>query len=57
MRWPTKAAYEFGGDVTVLPGTGLAGRGEPQRERHLAVHNQHLVALNDADQAAGAAGS
>jgi len=29
----------------------------PERERHLAVHDQHLVALNAADRAAWAAGS
>jgi 5,10-methylenetetrahydromethanopterin reductase len=54
------AAYEFGGDVIALP----AGRvwldvinQTPQPERHLAVHDQHLVALNQADEAAWAAGS
>jgi 5,10-methylenetetrahydromethanopterin reductase len=53
------ATYEFGGDVTQLPG----GRewldvitAEPERERHLAVHDQHLVGLNRADEAAWAAG-
>jgi 5,10-methylenetetrahydromethanopterin reductase len=54
------AAFEFGGDVTGLPG-GQAWldvvNQAPERERHLAVHDQHLVALNDADQAAWAAGS
>ena len=29
----------------------------PERERHLAVFDQHLVALNRADEAAWAAGS
>jgi 5,10-methylenetetrahydromethanopterin reductase len=29
----------------------------PPEDRHLAVHEQHLVALNDADTAAWAAGS
>jgi 5,10-methylenetetrahydromethanopterin reductase len=52
--------YEFGGDVAALPG-GQAWLDEvnrvPERERHLAVHDQHLVGLNDADQAAWAAGS
>jgi 5,10-methylenetetrahydromethanopterin reductase len=52
--------YEFGGDVAALPG-GQAWLAEvnriPGRERHLAVHDQHLVGLNDADQAAWAAGS
>jgi 5,10-methylenetetrahydromethanopterin reductase len=54
------AAYEFGGDVKSLP----AGRvwldtinQTPKPERHLAVHDQHLVALNQADEAAWAAGS
>jgi 5,10-methylenetetrahydromethanopterin reductase len=54
------AAYEFGGDVTRLP----AGRvwldvvnQTPERERHLVVHDQHLAALNQADEAAWAAGS
>jgi 5,10-methylenetetrahydromethanopterin reductase len=54
------AAYEFGGDVTRLP----AGRAwldtinqTPEPERHLAIHDQHLVALNRADEAAWAAGS
>jgi len=54
------AAYEFGGDVTTLPG-GQAWldvvNQAPERERHLAVHDHHLVALNTADQAAWAAGS
>jgi 5,10-methylenetetrahydromethanopterin reductase len=54
------ATYEFGGDVTGLP----AGRvwldtinQTPPPERHLAVHDQHLVGLNQADEAAWAAGS
>ena len=53
------ATYEFGGDVTQLPG----GRewldvitAQPERERHFAVHDQHLVGLNRADAAAWAAG-
>jgi 5,10-methylenetetrahydromethanopterin reductase len=54
------AAYEFGGDVTRLPAgqvwLDLVNQA-PERERHLAVHDQHLVALNRADQAAWAAGS
>jgi 5,10-methylenetetrahydromethanopterin reductase len=53
-------AYEFGGDVTTLPG-GQAWLDvisqAPERERHLAVHDHHLVALNAADRAAWAAGS
>jgi 5,10-methylenetetrahydromethanopterin reductase len=54
------AAYEFGGDVTALP----AGQAwldtinqTPPQQRHLAVHDQHLVGLNHADDAAWAAGS
>jgi 5,10-methylenetetrahydromethanopterin reductase len=54
------AAYEFGGDVTTLPG-GQAWldvvNQTPEQERHLAVHDHHLVSLNAADQAAWAAGS
>ncbi len=53
------AAYEFGGDVTALP----AGRlwldkinEIPSAERHFAIHDQHLVALNDVDRAVWAAG-
>jgi 5,10-methylenetetrahydromethanopterin reductase len=54
------AAYEFGGDVTALPGGGVwldTINQSPPEDRHLAVHEQHLVALNDADTAAWAAGS
>ncbi len=54
------AAYEFGGDVTTLPGGDVwldAINQSPPQDRHLAVHDQHLVALNDADTAAWAAGS
>jgi 5,10-methylenetetrahydromethanopterin reductase len=53
------ATYEFGGDVTQLPGGQEwldAITAQPERERHLAVHDQHLVGLNQADQAAWAAG-
>jgi 5,10-methylenetetrahydromethanopterin reductase len=54
------AAYEFGGDVTALPAgqawLDVVNRA-PARERHLAVHDQHLAGLNEADQAAWAAGS
>ncbi|MGW1303961.1 LLM class flavin-dependent oxidoreductase, partial [Streptomyces sp. NPDC002514] len=52
--------YEFGGDVTALPGGQQwldAINRVPERERHLAVHDHHLVALNAADRAAWAAGS
>jgi hypothetical protein len=54
------AAYEFGGDVTALP----AGQvwldminQTPSEERHLAVHDHHLVGLSTADEATWAAGS
>ncbi|MEE6167584.1 MULTISPECIES: LLM class flavin-dependent oxidoreductase [unclassified Mycolicibacterium] len=54
------AAYEFGGDVTALPG-GQAWldhiEAVPHERRHLAVHDQHLTGLNAADQAAWAAGA
>ncbi|MUL76730.1 LLM class flavin-dependent oxidoreductase [Mycobacterium sp. CBMA226] len=54
------AAYEFGGDVTTLPG-GRAWldhiEAVPREQRHLAVHDQHLTDLNAADQAAWAAGA
>jgi 5,10-methylenetetrahydromethanopterin reductase len=54
------AAYEFGGDVTALPAgqvwLDVVNR-VPARERHLVVHDQHLVTLNEADEAAWAAGS
>jgi 5,10-methylenetetrahydromethanopterin reductase len=54
------AAYEFGGDVTALPGGDVwldTINQSPPQDRHLAVHEQHLVALNHADTAAWAAGS
>jgi 5,10-methylenetetrahydromethanopterin reductase len=54
------AAYELGGDVTRLPAGQVwldTVNQTPERERHLAIHDQHLVALNQADQAAWAAGS
>lgn len=54
------AAYEFGGDVTALPGgdVWLAHIDAVAEElRHLAVHDQHLTDLNAADQAAWAAGA
>jgi 5,10-methylenetetrahydromethanopterin reductase len=54
------AAYEFGGDVTTLPGGDAwldTINESPPQDRHLAVHEQHLVALNHADTAAWAAGS
>ena len=54
------ATYEFGGDVTQLPGGQhwlKVINAQPEHERHLAVHDQHLVGLNQADDAAWAAGS
>jgi 5,10-methylenetetrahydromethanopterin reductase len=54
------AAYEFGGDVTTLPAGDVwldAINQTPPQDRHLAVHDQHLIALNRADTAAWAAGS
>jgi 5,10-methylenetetrahydromethanopterin reductase len=54
------AAYEFGGDVTKLPAGDVwldTVNQTPLQDRHLAVHDQHLVALNRADAAAWAAGS
>jgi 5,10-methylenetetrahydromethanopterin reductase len=54
-------AYEFGGPDAVL---GMPG-GEawlavinqhPADERHMAVHNNHLIRMNDADRAGMAAG-
>jgi 5,10-methylenetetrahydromethanopterin reductase len=53
-------AYEFGGDVTALPAGDVwldTINQSPPQDRHLAVHDQHLVALNHADTAAWAAGS
>lgn len=54
------ATHEFGGDVTALPSgdVWLKEINEtPQSRRHLAIHDQHLVDLNDADALAWAAGS
>jgi 5,10-methylenetetrahydromethanopterin reductase len=54
------AAYQFGGDVTALPAGDVwleAINQTPPQDRHLAVHDQHLIALNRADTAAWAAGS
>jgi 5,10-methylenetetrahydromethanopterin reductase len=54
------AAYEFGGDVTELPAGDVwldTINDTPPLDRHLAVHDRHLVALNRADAAAWAAGS
>jgi 5,10-methylenetetrahydromethanopterin reductase len=54
------AAYEFGGDVTALPAGDVwldTISRTPSQDRHFAVHDQHLVALNRADAAAWSAGS
>ena len=54
------ATYEFGGDVTALPGgdVWLAHINTVAEElRHLAVHDRHLTELNAADQAAWKAGA
>ena len=54
------ATHEFGGDVTALPAgdVWLDAIGQtPLHERHLAIYDQHLVDLNDADFAAWNAGS
>lgn len=52
-------AYEFGTPLDELPG-GAEWQAVVERtaaeERHLAVHEQHCVGLNEADQAAWAAG-
>ena len=53
-------AHGFGGDVTTLPAGDVwlntINRTSPE-DRHLVVHDQHLIALNAADTAAWAAGS
>jgi 5,10-methylenetetrahydromethanopterin reductase len=54
------AAYEFGRDVTTLPAGDVwldTINQTPPQDRHLAVHDQHLISLNRADTAAWAAGS
>jgi 5,10-methylenetetrahydromethanopterin reductase len=54
------AAYEFGGDLAALPAGDVwldTINQTPPHDRHLAVHDQHLVALNHADTAAWTAGS
>jgi 5,10-methylenetetrahydromethanopterin reductase len=52
-------AYEFGTPLSELPGgdewQAIIERTAPE-ERHLAVHNQHCVGLNEADLAAWDAG-
>src|SRR5882757_8132919 len=53
-------AYEFGGDVTALPAGDVwldTINATPPQDRHFAVHDQHLIALNRADTAAWTAGS
>jgi 5,10-methylenetetrahydromethanopterin reductase len=54
------ATHEFGADVTALPAGDVwrdAVSQTPQHERHLAIYDQHLVGLNEADAAAWTAGS
>jgi 5,10-methylenetetrahydromethanopterin reductase len=54
------AAYEFDGDVAALPAGDVwldSINQTPPQDRHFAVHDQHLVALNRADTAAWTAGS
>jgi 5,10-methylenetetrahydromethanopterin reductase len=54
------ATYELGGDVSELPGGSAwieAISQTPEAERHFAIHEQHLVGLNDADTAAWNAGA
>ncbi|MFG2915634.1 LLM class flavin-dependent oxidoreductase [Kitasatospora sp. NPDC048298] len=52
--------HEAGADVRELPGgeqwLAVIERTDPQ-QRHLAIHEQHLVGLNEADRAAWDAGS
>ncbi|MCW2729881.1 MAG: flavin-dependent oxidoreductase, F420-dependent methylene-tetrahydromethanopterin reductase [Mycobacterium sp.] len=53
-------AYEFGGDVATLPAGDVwldTINQTPPQDRHFAVHDQHLIALNRADTAAWTAGS
>lgn len=53
------AAYEFGGDVTALPAGRVwldAVNQIDPGERHFAIHDRHLVALNDIDRAVWEAG-
>ena len=53
-------AYEFGQPLEEMPGgaewKAVVEQAAPE-ERHLAVHAQHCVGLNEADQAAWEAGS
>jgi 5,10-methylenetetrahydromethanopterin reductase len=54
------AAYEFGGDVTALPAGQLWLDKVSQideAQRHFAIHDHHLVALNEIDRAVWDAGS
>lgn len=53
-------AYEMKGPVGELPGGAewlAVVEQVPEAERHLRVHEQHLVGLNDADAAAWASGA
>ncbi len=54
------AAYEFGGDVAALPAGPLwlnKVNAIHESARHFAIHDHHLVALNDVDRAVWDAGS
>ncbi|WP_263998475.1 LLM class flavin-dependent oxidoreductase [Mycobacterium yunnanensis] len=54
------ATHEFGGDVVALPAGRVwldAINEHPPASRHLAIYDQHLVGLNDADSTAWDAGS
>lgn len=58
---PYHLTYEYAGPdaVAAMPGgeAWLASiRRHPERERHLAVHDHHLIAMNEADHAAWQAG-
>lgn len=53
------AAYEFGGDVTALPAGDVWLKSVNEidpGERHFAIHDHHLVALNDIDRQVWGAG-
>lgn len=58
---PYHLTYEYAGPdaVAAMPGgeAWLASiRRHPEPERHLAVHDHHLIAMNEADHAAWQAG-
>ena len=50
------AAHEFGGDVSALPAGQVwldTINETPSKERHLAIHDHHLIGLSEADQPPG----